>query len=279
MYHKKVLHSVDIARQRILGVNVSAVNYAYVVDSIHKAIKDRNTQKIFCIAAVHLVMECQRNRQLKNDVNTAFITTPDGMPLALLLRLYGHRNVERVCGPKLMNILCTEAQKNAYRIFIYGGRIGQSAMIVKKLKEQYPLLSIVGSQDTPDKKMSDEIQRVHVRAINAVKPDILFVGLGCPYQEMWMFHNKRKLCVPVVLGVGSSFDYISGYADQAPEWCQNIGLEWFWRLLHDPRRLWFRYSIMNIWFLYEITIQIWKDFILNRNLLNKKKSRNIFTMP
>ncbi len=246
----------------ILGVAISAITYTDALNQVGRWIKDKKRSYV-CVAAAHLLMECQRDEKLKRGVNKAGLVTPDGMPLVWLSWLYGHTRVERVYGPTLMRIMCERAELKAWRVFLLGGSSGQSKLLVTSLKSQFPDLVICGAIETPGREIFPDVNTNLCTAINRSRAKIVFVGMGCPYQERWMIDNRSRLSAPVLIGVGAAFDFISGTQKQAPGWIQNVGLEWMYRLFHEPNRLWYRYTADNAAFLLLVVKQILRDFLLH----------------
>lgn len=247
----------------ILGIHVSVLNYQQTLNKIASWIENDKRQYI-CVAAVHLVMECQKDKGLLAGVNHAGLVTPDGMPLVWLSHFYGQRSVERIYGPTLMQELCKLAALKKYRIFLFGGLRGQSRQLKRKLIEKYQKLIIVGAVDTAVRPFTKSQNAEAIRQINGVHPDIVFVGLGCPWQEKWMIENRACLRAATIIGVGAAFDFLSGYKKQAPHWIQHAGFEWLFRLIQEPQRLIKRYTITNILFLVLISRQLFVDFVRNK---------------
>ncbi len=245
----------------ILDVAVSSITYPQVLHRITQWIEKKQCHYI-CVAAVHLIMECQKDHALRNGVNQASIVTPDGVPLVWLSKLYGNHAVERVYGPTLMTKICELAEKNEHRIFLLGGSKGQSGQAVKNLHRQFPQLDITGNIDTPHRPPTPAQTKTIIHTINAGKADIVFVGLGCPLQERWIIENRPYLNAAVLIGVGAAFDFISGKVPQAPQWMQQHGLEWLFRLIQEPRRLAHRYLIIQSIFVIKICRQLINDFLL-----------------
>lgn len=238
-------------RRDVLGVKISATNYNEVLSKVAFWIKTGQKQYI-CVAAVHLVMECQNNPELLSGINKAGFVTPDGMPLVWLSKLSVKKGVERVYGPTLMSSLCDLAQKNNWKIFLLGGAAGQGRDLVNKLKISFPGIKIAGFFETPGKNITPKNNQKIISQINKAGPQIVFVGTGCPYQELWMIENRSKISPNILIGVGAAFDFITGKEKQAPAWIQNAGLEWFYRLTQNPRRLWYRYTTLNVKFIYKL---------------------------
>lgn len=244
--------------KKILGVHISTINYHSCFRLIESVIALRKKSYI-CVAAVHLIMECQNNPKLLYGVNKATLITPDGMPLVWLLKLHGCKHVERVYGPTLMLKLCKRAQSNNWKIFLLGGASGQGALLVNKITQLFPKIMIVGSRETPIKRLGAVENNRILRQINKVNPHIVFVGLGCPHQELWMIANRDRLNASVLIGVGAAFNFLSGVEKQAPLWARQSGFEWFFRLCQNPRRLWYRYAIINARFALGIFTQLFRD--------------------
>lgn len=249
-----------ISTTSILGVRVSAITYADALREIGQWIIEKKRRYV-CVAATHLVMECQKDERLCRGVNRAGLVTPDGMPLVWLLRLYSHKKIERVYGPTLMLKTCRLAEKNGYKIFLLGGSFGQSRQLRQKLKKKFPALRIVGSRDTPVRPIPEKDNQAIVKEMNQSNAQVAFIGTGCPTQELWMLENRKRLAAPVLIGVGAAFDFLSGRVSQAPAWMQNTGLEWLFRLTQEPRRFWRRYTLLNAQFVWKITGQLFRDFL------------------
>lgn len=173
--------------------------------------------------------------------NAAFVT-PDGSGVVLAARLLGEKISGRVYGPNLMRAHCLRAEKSEHRIWLLGGHDEQTLQQLKAaLALQYPKLNVVGGFSPPHRQPTEAEQQSLVNAINADRPDVVWVGLGSPKQEIWMNSSRESLEPPVLCGVGAAFDFLSGRVTQAPEWVQHAGFEWLHRMLKDPRRLARRY--------------------------------------
>jgi N-acetylglucosaminyldiphosphoundecaprenol N-acetyl-beta-D-mannosaminyltransferase len=187
-------------------------------------------------------MECYHNPELRHIFNQSGLTTPDGMSLVWILRLIGHKHVGRVYGPDLMRALCQQSLEHGYRHYFYGGAPGVVEELERKLDADYPGLQIAGHYTPPFGAVSEEVEKLIIEDIRAAKPDILWVGISSPRQEFWMAEHIAQLDVPVLIGVGAAFDFLSGRKPQAPRWIQRSGLEWLYRFMKEPRRMWPRYS-------------------------------------
>jgi N-acetylglucosaminyldiphosphoundecaprenol N-acetyl-beta-D-mannosaminyltransferase len=228
------------ARVDILGVRVSAINLPLALDTIESWIGERK-QRYVCITGAHGVMESQHDETLRTIHNQAGLVTPDGMPLVWLSRLLGHSGTRRVYGPDLMRALSALSAKRGYKQFYYGGDIGVADTLAATLCRTYPGLAVAGTLSPPFRPLSSEEDAGIVEQINAAKPDIIWVGLSTPKQEYWMASHTGRIEAPVMIGVGAAFDFLAGRKAQAPLWMQRNGLEWLFRLVQEPRRLFRRY--------------------------------------
>lgn len=253
----------NLFSMKILNVPISQTNYIEVLRKVKNVIIKQKKIHI-CVCAVHLIMEAQKNKFLLSGLQNADIVTLDGMPLVWISKLYGNKDASRVYGPDLTLMMCELSRKNNYKIFLLGGAKEQSKKLSNELKKRFENLNIVGFQDTPIRPIPKKQNEVIVKEINNLKPDIIFVGLGCPNQELWMIENREKISAPIMIGVGAAFDFITGNVKQAPKWMQNSGLEWLYRLIQEPRRLWRRYFILNMLFTLKVSKQILKDFLSGR---------------
>jgi N-acetylglucosaminyldiphosphoundecaprenol N-acetyl-beta-D-mannosaminyltransferase len=243
-----------IERTNVLGVGISAINIPLAVSTVDGWIA-RGEQHHVCVTGVHGVMESQSDPTLREIHNRAGLVTPDGMPMVWLSRLSGHRHVEQVCGRDLMYAICEQSERMGYRHFFYGGADGVPELLAERLKERFPRLQVVGTYSPPFRPLTEEEDEEIVRMINEAEPDIVWIGLSTPKQERWMSAHRDRVRAPVMFGVGAAFDFHAGLLKQAPRWMQRVGLEWFYRLLMEPRRLWRRYLTNNPVFVWRIFLQ------------------------
>jgi N-acetylglucosaminyldiphosphoundecaprenol N-acetyl-beta-D-mannosaminyltransferase len=231
-------------RTNVLGVGISPVNMQLAVDRIGRWISDRE-QNYVCVTGVHGVMESQSDAELRAIHNAAGMVTPDGMPMVWLSRAAGSKEVDRVYGPDLMLAVCRESVRRGYRHFFYGGGEGIADLLAQRMTEQFPGLDVAGTHCPPFRPLTADEDESLVQGVNALEPDIIWVGLSTPKQERFMADHIGKLNAPVMIGVGAAFDFHAGLKRQAPSWMQRSGLEWFFRLVTEPKRLWRRYLTNN----------------------------------
>ncbi|MCI5874658.1 MAG: WecB/TagA/CpsF family glycosyltransferase [Clostridiales bacterium] len=230
----------------ILGTKILVTNMAETVDIIEKEIEELRG-KYICVGNVHTTVMAHDDAQYHNVQNSAAFVLPDGKPLSVYSRKHGFPEAERVTGPDLMLELF--ARENGLTHYFYGSTPETLAMLEEKLRAQYPHLQIVGMVSPPFKKLSEEEDAEEIRKINESGADIIWVGLGAPKQENWMYEHMDKVG-GVMIGVGAGFDYHAGNIKRAPMWMQRMSLEWLYRLLQDPKRLFKRYLATNTRYLW-----------------------------
>jgi N-acetylglucosaminyldiphosphoundecaprenol N-acetyl-beta-D-mannosaminyltransferase len=238
------------ARFVVLGVPVDAVQIPEVIGKMEQWISRRDSGRYIAVTNTHVVVEAERDRSYKQTLVCADLVVPDGMPLVWIGRRNGFDMPQRVYGPDLFEAFCRETHEKGYTHFFYGGAPGTPEEVARVLKGRYPGLRVVGTYSPPFRPMTREEDAQTVAMINRAAPDVLWVGLGCPKQERWMHEHQSRLAVPVMLGVGAAFDFLSGRTPQAPRWIRDHGLEWLYRLCKEPRRLWRRYLVSNSSFIY-----------------------------
>lgn len=227
----------------VLKMKVSDISHKDLIGKISNG--DFKKGAYICVSNVHMCMEGYDNSMFMDTVNNADIVIADGKPIALATKLLGANNTEQIRGFDITNSICELSNSRDIRIGLYGGTSASLLERVKSnLKAKFPNINIVYSFSPPFRPLTDKESLTVVNDINENKVDILFVGLGCPKQEIWMQNYKDKLnCL--MLGIGAVFDFISGEKKHAPKWLQFIGCEWLFRLCCEPRRLWKRYLKHN----------------------------------
>jgi N-acetylglucosaminyldiphosphoundecaprenol N-acetyl-beta-D-mannosaminyltransferase len=242
-----------LERVNILGVGVSLVNMNRALDQIDRWVRN-GEQNYVCVCSVHGVMECQRSEPLRQIFNSAGMVTPDGMPLVWLAR-QRDESVSRVYGPDLMLAELQRSVTSGHRHYLYGGGPGVSLRLAANMRDRFPGLKLVGTMEPPYAPLDQLASPDTASTINATGADIVWVGISSPKQERWMARMRPLLKAPVLIGVGAAFDFHGGMIRQAPRWMQRSGLEWLFRLMTEPRRLWRRYLVNNPWFLWELALQ------------------------
>lgn len=227
---------------QILGVRIDAVEMPDAVARVRSWIDRRDGRTRFvAVTAMHGIAEARRNAAFRQIVNSADLAVPDGMPLIWFARLRGHALKERVCGPELVEAFC-RATGSAYRHFFYGGVPGVAEQLAAALHARHGIV-VAGTYCPPFRSLSETEENELIALIEKVSPDLIWVGLSSPKQEQWMYEHRDKLNVPGMLGVGAAFDMNSGKTQRAPMWMRKCCIEWLYRLLSEPRRLWKRYLV------------------------------------
>lgn len=241
---------------RALCTRINALQIPDVISQMETWIRNPERAHFIAVANVHVVMEAWHDKSFNEVLAGAGLCVPDGMPLIWLGRLRGHILPRRVYGPDLLIDFCRATHEKGYRHFFYGGAPGVPEALAEQLKMQFPNIRIVGLFSPPFRAVTPEEDEKHVEVINQSGADVLWVGLGCPKQERWMYEHRDRLRVPVSVGIGQAFDIHSGRSKQAPAWLRNHGGEWLYRLLSEPRRLWRRYLIYNSQFIFWESLEI-----------------------
>jgi N-acetylglucosaminyldiphosphoundecaprenol N-acetyl-beta-D-mannosaminyltransferase len=233
---------------RIFSSKIDVREYASAQAEIASWVHGAESRYI-CLANVHMLMEAHDSPDFARIVNDADLVLPDGMPLVWMMRLKGARNQQRVYGPTFMLYVLDLAARENIPVGFYGGAPQVLDLLVERMKERYNGLNVAYSYSPPFRELNRQETDEIADAINQTGARILFVGLGCPKQEIWMAEHRGKIRA-VMLGVGAAFDFHAGVKSQAPSWMQPLGLEWLFRLLTEPRRLWRRYLHHNPRFVF-----------------------------
>ena len=246
--------AVTLPRVNVLGVGVHALNLRSAVTALQSAIETR-TKGYVCGTGVHGVSEAQTDPAFRSILNQAFLNTPDGMPMVWIGRMAGFSDMQRVYGPDLLLEVCKASQWTRWKHFFYGGGPGTANELATVLQAKFPRLQVVGTHTPPFRPLTDaEFEQLQAQ-VAAAQPDIIWVGLSTPKQELFMSSTLARLDVPVMIGIGAAFDLISGKVRQSPRWIQHSGFEWLYRLIQEPRRLWKRYLKNNPLFVWRYFLQ------------------------
>jgi N-acetylglucosaminyldiphosphoundecaprenol N-acetyl-beta-D-mannosaminyltransferase len=228
-------------RVNVLGIGVSAISMSTALAKFDVWIA-AGVRRYVCVADVHAIMQGRLSPAVRDIQNRAGMVTPDGMPLVWLSHWRGHPEVSRVYGPDLLLAACEHSVVRGYRHFFYGGADGVADELVRRLRDRFPGLQVVGTLTPPFRALTRDEEDSEVETLNGVRADFIWVGLGTPKQERWMATRRARLTAPILIGVGAAFDFHSGRTRQAPRALQRHGLEWAFRLATEPRRLWRRYA-------------------------------------
>lgn len=239
---------VDVSRSSfespafpVLGIQINAIQIPQVIARIEQWIAERNATHYIAVTGMHGVMVSHYQSEFAEVLAEADLVVPDGMPLIWIGRHRGFVLARRVYGPELMWSFCEKTAQKKYRHFFYGGGVGVADALANRFAAEFPGLVVAGKYTPPFRPLTKIEDEALVSQIESARPDVLWVGLSTPKQETWMRQHRDRLQVPVMIGVGAAFDFHAGRVPKAPAWMGNHGLEWLFRLVHEPSRLWRRY--------------------------------------
>jgi N-acetylglucosaminyldiphosphoundecaprenol N-acetyl-beta-D-mannosaminyltransferase len=242
---------IDIPSFKVLGVPVHAVQVEDVLEIIDHWVRERSSVHYVCPTGMHGPSEAMKQPKLREMLNASSLNNPDGASMKWLARMHGFKYVKRrACGPEVMGRLLATGSK--YKHFFYGNRVSEE--LAQVCQKKYGT-RVVGTYSLPIWPLPEAEKEKIVQAIESAKPDIVWVGLGTPRQESWLYEFRHRLTVPVLIGVGAAFDFHAGKLKRAPVWMQENGLEWFYRLSHEPRRLWRRYLVQMPMFALNVGLE------------------------
>lgn len=250
---------------KILGIRVDDVDMVQALCFVGRLVSERRSGQIITLNA-EILYQAQKNVALKTVIENAAMVTPDGSGVVWASRTLGQPLKERVTGIDLMEEICRQARYNGWKLFLLGGAPGVAETAATNIKQALEGVQIVGTQHG---YFQPEEGAAVVDAINTAAPDILFAGMGAPKQELWLASHQAELHVPVLMGVGGSFDVVAGNVRRAPAFFQRIGMEWFWRLCLEPKRF------NRVLALPRFMLAVWKSkWRMAQNRAQQERSRN-----
>jgi exopolysaccharide biosynthesis WecB/TagA/CpsF family protein len=246
---------IDAGKKNLIGVLIDAADYAGALARIEAAARERRPLAVSALA-VHGVMTGRLDPAHRARLNALDLVVPDGQPVRWALNLL-HRTAlrDRVYGPNLMLGACELAARRGFGVYLYGSTAPVLDRLGAALRQRYPELTICGQEPSKFRRLSRDEKAEVVERVRASGARLVFVGLGCPRQEVWAYEYRAALSVPI-LAVGAAFDFHAGTTRQAPPWMQARGLEWLFRLVAEPRRLWHRYLLLNPWYVALVAAQL-----------------------
>lgn len=247
--------SAATPRANVLGVGISTINLDLALKAVACALETR-TKGYVCVTGVHGVMEAQDNPAFRDILNRSFLNTPDGMPMVWVGKRQGYLHMDRVYGPDLMLLVAEFTARTGHTHFFYGGAPGVAEELKSRLEQRFPGIRIVGTYTPPFRPLNAAEETALITRVAELRPDLIWVGLSTPKQEKFMAEYLPKLDTTLMFGVGAAFDFHAGRVRQAPRWMQRSGMEWFFRLCCEPRRLWRRYLRNNPLFLWRMAGQM-----------------------
>ena len=249
----RVLDKSQIPTCTILNVNIAAINMEWLLDYTKKNIK-KLSGDYMCVSNVHTTVTAYETSEYLKVQNGGIMAIPDGGPLSSLGRKRGFLEMERVTGPSYMEEILKISEKQGYTHYFYGSTEETLEKMQMNLRERYPDLKIAGVYSPPFRTLTEEEDLEVIEKINQSKADFVWIGLGAPKQEYWMAAHQGKI-QGFMVGVGAGFDYLAGNINRAPAWMQKCNLEWLYRLVQDPKRLFKRYIETNTKFIWHACIR------------------------
>jgi N-acetylglucosaminyldiphosphoundecaprenol N-acetyl-beta-D-mannosaminyltransferase len=243
-------------RFSVLVLTFNAIQIPDVIVEMRQWIARREACRYIAVTGMHGITEARHKEKFRQAIVEADLVVADGMSVVWIGRCRGHHLRRRVYGPELMLRFCKETVSAAYRHYLLGGAPGVPEQLANCLEKACPGITIVGTHSPPFRQSTPEEEAALIENINRAAPDVLWVGLGTPKQEMWMHRHRDKLRVPVMIGVGAAFDFLSLRKSQAPVWIRERGFEWLFRLTREPKRLWKRYLIGGFEFVFLVALEL-----------------------
>ena len=235
MEYKRKVDKGRIPTCNIMGVNIAAINMEWLVQYLKKNLSEIKGDYI-CVSNVHTTVTSYEDAAYCAIQNGGLMAIPDGGPLSTVGRKRGHKNMERTTGPSLMGEIFEISAEKGYRHYFFGSKEETLEVLYQKLTENYPGIQIAGMYSPPFRPLTEEEDKAVIERINEANPDFVWIGLGAPKQEKWIYDNLRFTCAKAAIGVGGSFDVMAGNIKRAPKIYRKFGLEWLYRLIKQPSR-------------------------------------------
>ncbi|MDD6483344.1 MAG: WecB/TagA/CpsF family glycosyltransferase [Clostridiales bacterium] len=256
IYNESYKHTADkseIPTCNIMGVNIAAIDMDWLLKYIECNLKELSGDYI-CVSNVHTTVMAYEDQEYQKIQNGGIMAIPDGGPLSSVGRKRGFKDMKRTTGPSLMGEIFKISAVKGYRHYFYGSTDETIEKLYSVLADSYPGIQIAGMYSPPFRPMTYDEDKAIIERINETNPDFVWVGLGAPKQEKWMTAHQGRIN-GLMVGVGAGFDYHAGNIERAPEWMQKSNLEWLYRLLQDPRRLFRRYWHTNMKFIWNAVVR------------------------
>lgn len=242
-------------RANVLGVGIHTLDLPSAVGLMESAVVS-GMRGYVCVTDVHAIIEAQDNPAYLQVLNSSFLTVPDGRPSVWVGRAQGFSRMDQVAGPDLILEFCKLSSQKGYSQFLYGGAPGVAERLKDVLTKRYPGLKVVGTYTPPFRPLKGQEEKEITELVARLKPDVTWIGLGAPKQELFMAKYLKLFDTTLMVGVGAAFDMHTGQIKDAPQWVKRLGFAWVHRLVQEPTRLWKRYLKSNPRFIWAITLQL-----------------------
>lgn len=253
MDYKHAVDKSSIPTVNILGVDIAAINMKWLLSFTEKYVKELSGDYI-CVSNVHTTVISYEDEEYTSVQNGGIMAIPDGGPLSTVGRKRGAKGMQRTTGPSYMGEVMKISAQHGWKHYFYGSTQKTLDKLRSELEKSYPGIRIVGMYSPPFRTLTVDEDKEIVEAIDSTTPDFLWVGLGAPKQEKWMAEHQGRV-KGLMIGVGAAFDYYAGNIKRAPGWMQKANLEWLYRLMQDPKRLYKRYLVTNSKFIWNAIVR------------------------
>jgi len=258
------LRTSDEPCVHVLGSRVHLVSVTQTVDQIENWIERRDGGcRRVVVTGFHGLMEAHKDPWLRSILNSAELWVPDGIAPIWAARLHGHHHVTRAPGTEVMREFFLRAGRKKYRSYFYGDTDHTLDALQTAVKDRYPGHEIAGAYSPPFMPLTPAEDRDVIERINTAQPDVLWVGLGMPKQDIWIYERLDRLRVPVAIGVGAAFAFIAGTVPRCPDWIGNLGFEWAYRFVREPQKLWRRDLLDGPRFLFHAGLEFFRKDALD----------------
>jgi len=246
-----------MSKVSILGCQISVLfSYKETYQKVMNYLIADGGPSYITVNNVHTVVEGALHKDYQNIINHAFLSFPDGRPLSITARLKGITNMSRIFGPTFFEKTLEWGQKDGLKHFLFGSSQDTLEKLKSVIFKRFPDIRVVGMVSPPFRTLNQEENEYYIQIMNNSEADIIWVALGAPKQERWIYENYQKLNHGIMIGIGAGFDYLAGNTRHAPQWMKNMALEWLYRLVQEPRRLWKRYLITNTLFVLFVVMEL-----------------------
>lgn len=264
----------------ILGINMDCLSYEDMYPIFDYWLSDKTSRSHrLAVVNVHICVSALFTKKLRDMYNSADLIGIDSMPFVKWARMFYYKNSDHLDAPDLLKEISSKVKEKGYTFFLYGGYPGAATKIERYLMQKYEGVNIVGIYSPPFRPLTEEEDNTVCELINEAHPDFLWIGLGSPKQDIWIHEHLNKIKGCIMIPSGATFDFFSGRIKQAPQWIRNIGFEWLFRLTQDFKRLWVRYTIYNLIFIFIFFLQLikivtfddkWNLLVFGRRLNGEK---------
>jgi N-acetylglucosaminyldiphosphoundecaprenol N-acetyl-beta-D-mannosaminyltransferase len=255
-----------VKTMNMLGINLHCISYEDMYKIVHQWLSDKTSRSHWIATVnVNVCVSSLFNKKLRDIYNSADLVGIDSMPFLKWARAFYNKQSDHLNAPDLMLEVSSKLEEKKYTYFLYGGYPGSPEKMEAYLQQRFEGVNVVGKYSPPFRKLTGEEEEAVIKMINDARPDFLWVGLGSPKQDLWIYDRLEKIHGSVIIPSGATFDFFSGRIKRAPDWIRKLGFEWLYRLTQDFRRLWVRYTVYNVIFIFVFLSQLIKIISFDQN--------------